>query len=303
MAADGAPMRGVTRKRKTVLYAEVSETDIESDEDAAEEKKALVVPKFGAADAEAAQLLGREIMKDFPGLGSFAGKISSFDATERLWQVTYDDGDQEELDEAELLPLLTQPATAFTHLASTPVEERQPVALPPLETEEKQLPSVVTTAPAFAASTAPLAPPAANKPKDYGKAKKNKAGSAGTAAAAAAAAVGPFTDWVVMVQRTPCNGRPGDPEEDELGRHATKADAIAAAKAARDSHPSFRGWAAAYWDQAEPPPYWSGLGQQQDQDEYTHIYIISPDYQKKRAARCSATDNATQPGRQWRGFP
>ena len=50
--------------------------------------------------------VGRAIRKQFPGMGSFSGKVTGFDSTERLWQVTYDDGDQEELEEAELLPIL-----------------------------------------------------------------------------------------------------------------------------------------------------------------------------------------------------
>ena len=57
-------------------------------------------------DALQAVFVGRAIRKQFPGMGSFSGKVTGFDSTERLWQVTYDDGDQEELEEAELLPIL-----------------------------------------------------------------------------------------------------------------------------------------------------------------------------------------------------
>lgn len=253
--------------------------------------------RCATTDAEAVQFMGREVLKQFPGLGFFAGKVTRFDINERLWQVTYVDGDQEELEEGELLPFLTRPATAATQLASTPVEGRQPMARSPPETDEKQLPRVVATAPAFIATAVPAAPPIEKILKNARKTrKKKKSESAGATAAAAVA--GPFATWAVMMQRAPCNGRPGNPKEDELGRHATKAEAIAAAKVARNSHPSFKGWAQDYWDEAEPPPYWSGHGQQQaqqNQDEYSMIYIISPEYQKKRAARWAATSKAVQP--------
>jgi hypothetical protein len=46
--------------------------------------------------------IGRVAIKEFPNQGAFTGKVTAYDETEGLWQVTYADGDQEEYAAEEL---------------------------------------------------------------------------------------------------------------------------------------------------------------------------------------------------------
>jgi hypothetical protein len=58
-----------------------------------------------------AALVGRSFSKKF-GRKQFTGKVTSYDAAEELYHVEYSDGDEEDLDEEELTPLLPKPASA-----------------------------------------------------------------------------------------------------------------------------------------------------------------------------------------------
>ena len=53
-----------------------------------------------------AKYMGRPIEKEFPGHGMFRATVTRVDVEEGLIQVTYTDGDQEELEEDELLEVL-----------------------------------------------------------------------------------------------------------------------------------------------------------------------------------------------------
>ena len=58
-----------------------------------------------------AALVGLSFSKKF-GRKQFAGKVTSWDAAEELYHVEYSDGDEEDLDEEELTPLLPKSAPA-----------------------------------------------------------------------------------------------------------------------------------------------------------------------------------------------
>jgi hypothetical protein len=67
----------------------------------------LLGSKKKASDAEAKHgLIGRTVFKEFPPGGKFKGTVVSFDETDALWKVKYEDGDEEELDFEELNELL-----------------------------------------------------------------------------------------------------------------------------------------------------------------------------------------------------
>ena len=63
--------------------------------------------KAAAGDASSAQVrVGSTVSKEFPGYGTFKGKVVGFDAKHDLWKVRYDDDDEEELTTADIIPLL-----------------------------------------------------------------------------------------------------------------------------------------------------------------------------------------------------
>jgi hypothetical protein len=70
----------------------------------------------GVADvvrkAYAASFVGRSVRLDFYLHGSVAGTVSAFDADSGLWEVTYDDGDREEMKTAELERIMSPETSA-----------------------------------------------------------------------------------------------------------------------------------------------------------------------------------------------
>ena len=247
----------VARKRKAVVsYKEVSENEIEGDKFDA--LAASATKKQGKKKKEAGSFLHRSVSKEFPGMGHFSGTVTAYDASEELWQVTYSDGDQEELNEEELLPLLSPLST------STPSEKK--------------------------GSAAAAASPMATEGKAKGKKAKSSASSS-TSASTSKAAAPPekkFTDWVVKEMTYPCHDDDARPEVTELGRYETEAAAIEAARAARDNNCIFEGWAEDFYDADEPPPYWSGDGENYDEDYYVKIYLVSPKQLNEAAAKQAA---------------
>ena len=88
--------------------------------------------------------------------------------------------------------------------------------------------------------------------------------------------------------------------ETVLSEHDTESEAIQAAKNARDRDEQFDDWAEDYYDKDDEPPYNSAHGQNYDEDDWTLIFIVSPDYQaqqlaKKNAANARATNSKAKP--------
>ena len=94
------------RKRKAVSYKEVIEHEV--DEESAYHDAEAPVNKKPAIKNPASTYIDSSVRKEFPPHGTFSGKVTSFDEDENLYQVTYEDGDQEEYTEEELLVILAQ---------------------------------------------------------------------------------------------------------------------------------------------------------------------------------------------------
>ena len=250
-------MRAARKRKAVVSYKEVSENEIEGD------KFDDSLPSKQGKKKKAGSFLQRSVCKEFPGLGHFSGTVTAYDAAEELWQVTYSDGDQEELDETELLPLLSPLSQ------STPSEKKgsAAAAASPMDTEDK-----AKGKKAKSASSSKPASKLASKPASTSK----------------AAPPAKFSDWVVKEMTYPCHDNDAEPEFSELGRYKTEAAAIKAARAARDNNCIFEGWAEDFYDADEPPPYWSGDGENCDEDYYVKIYLVSPKQQNERAAKQAA---------------
>lgn len=54
------------------------------------------------------EFVGRTVKKEFRGYGTFSGTVTSYDASSKFFKVLYEDGDSEELELSELVPLFHQ---------------------------------------------------------------------------------------------------------------------------------------------------------------------------------------------------
>ena len=54
-------------------------------------------------------LVGRAVRKAFPGFGTYAGVVESYDADAGYFRVLYEDGDSEEVDADEMAEILVGP--------------------------------------------------------------------------------------------------------------------------------------------------------------------------------------------------
>jgi hypothetical protein len=108
------------------------------------------------------------------------------------------------------------------------------------------------------------------------------------------------TEWLVIKEEGPsdCGANRGMSAASRrnmtnsviVSSHKSKSEAIAAAIESRDGECSFEGWAEEFYEKSDEPLFFSGDGENYDDDEWVTIYLRSPAAQDEAAKKAAKAE-------------